>query len=250
VNEFIRVFDRLRPAIEERRHAPGAIPLASVRCRPPAPAPRNFLAAPLNFVAHGSEVASVGVTTTDTARELGFFVKAGGSISGPQDPIELPDLPGRRFDHEVEVAVVIGRDARGLTRDTALDHVFGYMLLIDVTMRMSDIHREERAMRKSFHSFAPTGPWIVTADEIGDPANLEIKLWVNDELRQSGSLHDLIVDVPDLIARASNVVPLFPGDIYTTGTPAGIGPIEVGDSVRVECNKIGTMVIPVGRRGW
>jgi 2-keto-4-pentenoate hydratase/2-oxohepta-3-ene-1,7-dioic acid hydratase in catechol pathway len=250
INELIAQFERLRPLIEARRTAPGAIDPSTVRWRAPVARPHNFLAAPLNFAAHGAEVASVGVTTTATARELGFFVKAGGSISGPTDPIELPDLPDRRFDHEGEVAVVIGRPGRAIARGSALDHVFGYMLLVDVTMRMTATQREERPMRKSFHTFAPTGPWIVTADEIGDPSQLDIKLWVNDELRQSGRLSDLIVDVPDLIAHASTVVELRPGDVYSTGTPEGIGPIEVGDVVRVESGAIGTMTIPVVRRSW
>jgi 2-keto-4-pentenoate hydratase/2-oxohepta-3-ene-1,7-dioic acid hydratase in catechol pathway len=117
-------------------------------------------------------------------------------------------------------------------------------------MRMTETDHEERPMRKSFQTFSPSGPWLVTADEIGDPSRLDIRLWVNDELRQSGRLSDLIVDVPDLIARASAVVELGPGDVYSTGTPEGIGPIEVGDTVRIESGRIGTMTLPVVRRPW
>lgn len=145
---------------------------------------------------------------------------------------------------------MIGRSGHAISRESALDHIFGYMLLIDVTMRLSEHGREERPMRKSFHTFAPTGPWLVTADEVGDPTELDIRLWVNDEIRQSGALGDLIVDVPDLIAHASTVLTLRPGDVYSTGTPEGIGPITVGDLIRIESTRIGAMTIPVVQRSW
>ena len=250
INEFVARFEELRPELERRRVNGHAVALESVRLRAPVPAPANFLAAPLNYAAHGDEVRGVLTNDLGTARELGFFVKAGGSISGPQDPLELPPLDGRRFDHEAEVAIVIGREARAVPRERALDHVFGYTLLIDATMRMTETQREERPMRKSFHSFAPTGPWVVTADEIGDPSGLEIRLWVNGELRQHGQLRDLIVDVPGLVAHASSVLTLQPGDLYATGTPAGIGPIAEGDEIVIECEPIGRMEIPVTRRAW
>lgn len=250
VNELFARFEDLRPEIEAAGPKTPGIPLADVRLMAPCPAPRNFLAAPLNYGQHGKEVAAVGVTTTDTANELGFFIKATGSISGPADPIELPQLPGRRFDHEAEVGVVIGREARNVPPERALEHVLGYTLVIDATLRMGDGHREERPMRKSYASFGPVGPWITTADEIPDPSALDIALWVNGELRQQDTLASLIVDVPQLIARASAVLPLVPGDLYATGTPAGIGPIQPGDEILIRSEALGEMRLGVVERAW
>src|SRR5690606_27491544 len=105
--------------------------------------------------------------------------------------------------------------------------------------------REERVMRKSHDSFCPLGPWIVTADEVGDPGHLQQRLWVNDELRQDGNTRDLIVDVPGMIESASRVATLFPGDIIASGTPAGVGPISRGDVVRIAIDKVGEMNLHV-----
>lgn len=245
--ELVSRHDELR----ERLETPGGerVSLDSVRLRSACPAPRNFLAAPLNYAEHGAEMLS-STRSTATARELGFFVKAAGSLSGASDPLELPDLPGRRFDHEGEIGVVIGREAKGVSRDSALDYVFGYTLVVDATMRMTDTQREERTFRKSFSTFGPCGPWIVTADEAGDPADMHVQLWVNGELRQDGALSDLIVDVPGLIEQASHVLALQPGDLIATGTPAGVGEIRPGDEVVVASPQIGEMRLTVTQRGW
>jgi 2-keto-4-pentenoate hydratase/2-oxohepta-3-ene-1,7-dioic acid hydratase in catechol pathway len=224
-------------------------PLASVRLRAACPAPRNFLAAPLNYVDHGAEMLA-STRSTATAKELGFFVKAAGSLSGASDDVELPDLPGRRFDHEGEIGIVIGRPASGVSRENALDHVFGYTLVVDATMRMTETQREERTFRKSFATFGPCGPWIVTSDEVGDPAEMQVQLSVNGELRQDGKLMDLIVDVPGLIEQASAVLPLMPGDLIATGTPAGVGELHPGDEVVVSSPQIGSMALTVRRREW
>jgi 2-keto-4-pentenoate hydratase/2-oxohepta-3-ene-1,7-dioic acid hydratase in catechol pathway len=247
LEQLISRFDDLR----DRLSAPEGrtIPLKNVRLRAACPAPRNFLAAPLNYIDHGTEMLA-STRSTATAKELGFFVKAAGSLSGVSDDLELPDLPGRRFDHEGEIGVVIGRAARGVSRDEALDYVFGYTLVVDATMRMTETQREERTFRKSFATFGPCGPWIVTADEVGDPAEIQIQLSVNGELRQSGSLRDLIVDVPGLIEQASAVLPLQPGDLIATGTPAGVGELHPGDEVVVSSPQIGSMALTVRRRTW
>jgi 2-keto-4-pentenoate hydratase/2-oxohepta-3-ene-1,7-dioic acid hydratase in catechol pathway len=247
LEQLISRFDDLR----DRLSAPEGrtIPLKNVRLRAACPAPRNFLAAPLNYIDHGTEMLA-STRSTATAKELGFFVKAAGSLSGVSDDLELPDLPGRRFDHEGEIGVVIGRAARGVSRDKALDYVFGYTLVVDATMRMTETQREERTFRKSFATFGPCGPWIVTADEVGDPAEIQIQLSVNGELRQSGSLRDLIVDVPGLIEQASAVLPLQPGDLIATGTPAGVGELHPGDEVVVSSPQIGSMALTVRRRTW
>lgn len=249
MNELISRWDELRSAVEARRARGPALPPETVRLRPPAALPRNFLAAPLNYAEHGAEMMGPMASGGTSAKEMGFFVKAGGSLTGASGPIELPDRD-RRFDHEGEVAFVIGRATRGVSRAAALGHVFGYALILDLTMRMTETEREERTMRKSFHSFSPCGPWLLTADEVPDPTALGFRLWVNDELRQDGSLRDLILDVPGLIEQASAVVALEPGDLYATGTPAGVGPIEVGDVVRIDGGVLGAMQLTVERRPW
>jgi 2-keto-4-pentenoate hydratase/2-oxohepta-3-ene-1,7-dioic acid hydratase in catechol pathway len=146
--------------------------------------------------------------------------------------------------------VVVGKEARSVPRKTALDYVFGYTCLLDITLRMIGDHQEERAMRKSFHSFTPIGPYITTRDEVGDPSDLELRLWVNGQLRQAASTASLIVAIPDLIEHASQVVTLFPGDVYATGTPEGVGPIAPGDKVRIWIDRVGEMHLAVTQRAW
>lgn len=227
-----------------------AVAIGTVRLGPPIPAPRHLFAAPVNFLAHREEMRGAMASNAGTADMLGFFAKASGSICGASDRIELPDLAGRRFDHEGEIAIVIGREARGVAPDKALEHVAGYTIVIDVTMRMTETQREERAQRKSFHTFSPMGPCLLTADEVPDPSMLGLRLWVNGQLRQDSSARDLIVDVPNLVSRASHILPLLPGDIYMTGSPAGVGAIVPGDTVRVEMDKVGTLEMAVVRRSW
>jgi 2-keto-4-pentenoate hydratase/2-oxohepta-3-ene-1,7-dioic acid hydratase in catechol pathway len=250
MNQLIGRWDELRGAVEARRGDGRAVPLDSVTLRAPSPRPRNFLAAPLNYVAHGEEMKGSIGTGGGTPKELGFFIKASGCIADPHGPIELPPVPDRRFDHEGEIGVVIGRPARGVAPDLALEHVFGYTLVLDATMRMTDTRREERTMRKSFATFSPSGPCLLTADEVPDPASLSVRLWVDDELRQEGHLSELVVDVAGLVSMASNVLPLEPGDLFATGSPAGVGPILPGETVVVETEAIGRMTLPVVQRGW
>lgn len=257
MNHLVERFDSLRPQIERLAADSQAIPVHSVRLRPPVPVPLQVLAAPNNNRAHTAEMRSSGLAVSPgskdappTPRSIGWFLKAPGSIVGPGDAIELPDMPGRRFDHEGELAVVIGRAARNVAEADALSHVFGYTGLIDVTLRTDGEHREERPMRKSYHSFTPVGPTLVTADELPDPAAVGIRLWNNEELRQDGSTGDLIVGVAELISLASRVLTLQPGDLYTTGSPAGVGPIRPGDAVTLEIDRVGRMTLPVRTRDW
>ena len=251
MNALIERWDAVRPEAETRLGAAGGTPLGDVRLRAPSPRPRNVLAAPVNFQAHGAELSGTPLASgAGTARELGFFVKAGGSISGQEDGVELPAIEGRRFDHEGEIAIVIGSRAAGVDWDRALDHVFGYTLMLDATMRMTETLREERTLRKSFTTFGASGPVIVTADEIPDPSKLHVRLSINGDVRQDAPLTDLIVDVPGLIALGASVLVLEPGDIIATGTPAGIGPIVPGDAIVIESAPIGRLELDVRARAW
>lgn len=231
---LIAGFDRHRAALAAMGKG-GGLPLGEVRLETPLVWPHKLLAYPVNYLAHGHEMNSA-----NRANINGFFMKSNSSLSGPADPIVLPEV-ARPVHHECELGMVIGKRGRHIARANALDHVFGYCCLIDCTVR----GQEERVMRKSYDSFTPIGPAIVTADEVGDPSALDMKLWVNDELRQDANTRDLLVDIPDMIAIASSVLTLEPGDIIATGTPAGVGPIIAGDTVTIEIERVGRMTIPV-----
>ena len=136
---------------------------------------------------------------------------------------------------------MIGRRGRDIPREHWQEYVFGYSCLIDATVR----GKEERVTRKGFDTFCPVGPWMVTADEVGDPSALQGRLWVNDELRQDGNTRDLVLDIPGMIEMASSVITLYPGDIIASGTPAGVGPIKHGDKVKIEFERIGSMTLDV-----
>jgi 2-keto-4-pentenoate hydratase/2-oxohepta-3-ene-1,7-dioic acid hydratase in catechol pathway len=181
------------------------------------------------------------MNSSNRANVNGFFLKSTASISGPSDPIVLPDVPSREIHHECELGLIIGRRGRHVSLADAPDYVFGYCCLIDCTVR----GKEERVMRKSYDTFTPIGPGIVTKDEVGDAASIGMTLWVNGALRQDANTRDLLVDIPNMISMAASVTTLEPGDIIATGTPAGVGPIRAGDVVTIEIEKVGRMSIPV-----
>lgn len=228
------------------REAP-TLQLSSVTLLPPSPAPQHVFAAPANYQKHIGELGSRVVTTAGrTAREQGFFLKAPASLVGAGGAITLPRGSDRRFDHESELAIVIGRAGRNIPRAQAMDYVFGYACLIDATMRIEKgVAEEERSMRKSFETFTPLGPWLVTADEVADPQSLRNQLWVNGELRQSANTSEMIVGIAELIEMVSSVLPLTPGDVIATGTPEGVGPFVAGDKVRIAIEGVGDMTLDV-----
>jgi 2-keto-4-pentenoate hydratase/2-oxohepta-3-ene-1,7-dioic acid hydratase in catechol pathway len=238
----IRDFAQLRPALDAVVAKGASVPLASVRLETPVPWPNKLMAYPVNYHDHAKEMASRGL-----ANIQGYFLKSNSSLSGPADPIELPALPGREIHHECEIALVIGKQGRQIAPENALDHVFGFSCLLDMTVR----GKEERVFRKSYDSFTPVGPWIVTADEVPDVTNINMKLWVNDELKQQANTRDLIVDMRQMVSIASSASTLYPGDLIATGTPAGVGPVRDGDVVTIEVENVGRMAIRVvqGTRG-
>ncbi|HEU5421844.1 MAG TPA: fumarylacetoacetate hydrolase family protein [Streptosporangiaceae bacterium] len=203
--------------------------LEDTRLSAPVPDPSKIVAAPVNYRDHQSEM------NQDThVAALGFFLKAPSSVLRPGGSVDLP-YSDRRFDQEGELGVVIGRRARRVGAEDALDHVFGYTGLLDITMRGG----EDRSTRKSFETFTPTGPWIVTAGEFGRPDDVDLRCWVNGQLRQQANTRDLIWSVAQLISYASWVTTLEPGDIVATGTPAGVGPLHAGDTIELELARLG-----------
>jgi 2-keto-4-pentenoate hydratase/2-oxohepta-3-ene-1,7-dioic acid hydratase in catechol pathway len=231
-------FGTSQAAIVEALPTAPRYPLADTALRPPVPAPSKIVAAPVNYISHKQEM-----NQELTVRRLGVFLKAPSSIIGPGDTIRLP-FSDRRTDHEAELAFVVGRTAKDVPTEQAADYIFGYLGLMDITVRGT----EERPMRKSYDTFTPIGPWLVTADEVEDPHALDIRLWVNDELRQSANTRELIVDCYELLALASSVMTLYPGDIVTTGTPEGVGPIQSGDKVRLWIERIGEFTVDVAMK--
>jgi 2-keto-4-pentenoate hydratase/2-oxohepta-3-ene-1,7-dioic acid hydratase in catechol pathway len=235
MNQLIAGFAGMAPELRKAAERPG-VPLASVKLLTPVPAASKVIAYPINYHDHGIEMGR-----ETRATNLGFFLKPPSSLCGASEPIVLPALPGRRIDHECELAIVIGTRCRDVKRADWASVIFGYSCLMDIVVR----GKEERVARKAYDSFCPAGPWIMTADELGDPNNLQGRLWVNDELRQDANTRDLVLDIPGMIEVASHIMTLEPGDIIACGTPAGVGPIKGGDVVRIEFERIGGMTMKV-----
>ena len=235
MNRLIADFANLRPALEAAAQCDG-IPLSQVRLLTPVPAASKVIAYPINYHEHGIEMGR-----ETRAPQMGFFLKPPSSLCGAGDAIVLPAIADRRIDHECELAIVIGKRCRDVARADWAEVVFGYSCLMDIVVR----GKEERVARKAYDTFCPVGPWIVTADELGDPGALRGRLWVNDELRQDANTRDLVLDIPGMIEVASHIMTLEPGDIIAAGTPAGVGPIRPGDVVRIEFERIGSMTMNV-----
>lgn len=244
---LIERWDVLEARVAAAANTGTALDLAAVSLLPPQPRPRLIVAAPVNYRRHQQEMGGEqGVypgLVVHTIETYAGFVKASSSIIGPGGCIQLP-FDERRVDHEAELGVVIGKTASRVRRDDALGHVFGYVPLLDITLR----GEEDRSFRKSFDTFTPIGPAIVTADEIPDPDTLELHLTVNGELRQHANTRDLIYGVARLVEFYSSAMTLEPGDIIATGTPEGVGQIVAGDHVTLRIDKVGELTMPVSRR--
>ncbi|EMQ96716.1 fumarylacetoacetate hydrolase family protein [Paeniglutamicibacter gangotriensis] len=211
------------------------IPLTEATISAPLPRPHKVIGAPVNYIDHQIEMSE-----QKTIGEYGVFLKSPSSVIGPGESIQLPYLD-KRTDQEGELGVVIGKLARNVSVDQALDYVFGYMPVLDITVRSG----EDRSTRKSFRTFTPTGPYVVTADEVGDPDDLQLKCWVGGELRQQVNTRELIFSIAEVISYASHVMDLEPGDIIASGTPAGVGPLADGDDVILEIEKLGRLAVVV-----
>jgi 2-keto-4-pentenoate hydratase/2-oxohepta-3-ene-1,7-dioic acid hydratase in catechol pathway len=194
--------------------------------------PSKVVAAARNYADHAAEL---GNAVPD--RPL-LFLKPSTSVIGTDDVIRLP-ADSQQVEHEGELAVVIGRPAKDVEPEKALDHVLGYTAANDVTARDQQRADGHFTRAKGYDSFCPIGPWIETTV---DPSDLRITASVNGELRQDGRTSQMMHDVADLIAFASNIMTLLPSDVILTGTPAGVGPIRDGDTVSVEIEGIGTLI--------
>jgi 2-keto-4-pentenoate hydratase/2-oxohepta-3-ene-1,7-dioic acid hydratase in catechol pathway len=205
-------------------------PLDGLQLLSPVANPSKIIGAPMNYRTGQDEAAIAG------AMAIGLFLKANGSLSGPSEGIALRMLE-RQIDHEVELGVVIGRKGANIRREHALKHVAGYAVALDITPH----GKEERSLRKSCETYTVLGPSLVTADEIPDPMHLELTLDVNGERRQQGNTSQMIHDIAGLIELASSFYTLYPGDIFLSGTPAGVGPMKPGDEIVATIEKVGTL---------
>ena len=242
----IEHFEHVRSAIEQMLETGVRLPLRGVKLRAPVANPGKIIGAPINYKDHIAEAnADTQINHGKTFTELdkfGLFLKANSSLIGCSEEVEIP-FADRRTDHEVELAVVIGRKAKRVSRQEALDYVFGYAIGLDMTVRGPEFP----GFRKSADTFCVLGPWIVTKDEIADPNLLDLSVRVNDEVKQSSNTKYLIFDVQRLIEYASAMYTLYPGDVIMTGTPAGVGPVAPGDVLEASISGIGSMSVRVAR---
>jgi 2-keto-4-pentenoate hydratase/2-oxohepta-3-ene-1,7-dioic acid hydratase in catechol pathway len=236
--------DKVKGPLHSASHR-DLLPLESVRLCAPLARPPKILCVGLNYRDHAKE-SNMEPPSVPTV-----FAKYATAIVGPGDPIVLPAAT-QKPDYEAELAVVIGRRTKHIPRSDWQDYVFGYTILNDVSGRDVQLATSQWTLGKSFDTFAPMGPHIVTADEIPDPHSLNIRLSIGGETLQSSNTRELIFGVPDLIEYISRMVTLEPGDIISTGTPAGVGLgrnpqrwLRPGDEVIIEIEKIGTLRNPV-----
>jgi len=212
------------------------------RMAPPIERPPKIIALGRNYAAHAREAGY------EPPAEPIFFTKASTAVIGPEEPIRIPPGIGR-VDHEIELAVIIGRRARRVPEQEALDYVAGYAILNDVTAR--EMQRRDTGFKlpwfraKSLDTFAPFGPCIVTREAISHPLNLRMQLRVNGVVRQEARTSEMIFSLPEIIAYISRWITLEPGDVIATGTPEGVGEIKPGDVVEAEIEEIGVLRNPV-----
>ncbi|WP_162794934.1 fumarylacetoacetate hydrolase family protein [Nonomuraea lactucae] len=232
------------------------IPVAGVRLGPPVPRPEKVIVAGGNYQSHVDEAA--GRKNAPSPSEPLVVFKPSNTVIGPGDAL-VRSAETEQLDYETELAVVIGRGGYRIPRGRAYDHVAGYMISNDVTARdlaFKDVHLHpmfaQLTRAKGIPTGCPTGPWLVTRDEIPDPHDLRIRCWVNGELRQDGRTSEMIVDVPGLIESISKVVELSPGDVILTGTTTGCGAFQDppsylfgGDRLRMEITGLGVLETPI-----
>ena len=223
--------------------------LSAVQLQAPLPVPRrNVWCVGRNYHAHAKELATsvFKASNADPQAWPIVFTKVPECVVGPTDEVRLPGAAiSDQIDYEAELAVVIGKGGKNITQADAMSHVYGYTIVNDVTARDVQMRHQQWDMGKSFDTFCPMGPWIVTADAM-DGRKTRVRCWVNGELRQDGPTENMIFDIPTLIETISRGITLYPGDIIATGTPAGVGMgltppryIASGDVIRVEIDGIG-----------
>ena len=243
VNGVIAGFARLRPGLEEASNRSPGVPVSQVRLRPPLPRPGKIVAMAVNYMEFGARTEPAPINA---------FLKSPNAVIGPGDTIVLPEAEADIFHHEAELGVVIGKEATGVKEADAFDYIFGYVNFIDVSAR--GLGGGSFFWGKSWDTFAPLGPALVTADEVSNPQDLPVKLWVNGDIRHDFSTSDMGHSIARCVEWASSVTTLEPGDIVTTGTNhQGIGPVQDGDVVEMEAQGLERLTVHVKdslKRQW
>jgi 2-keto-4-pentenoate hydratase/2-oxohepta-3-ene-1,7-dioic acid hydratase in catechol pathway len=238
----------LAPALAAAAESGTPRPVGEVTLRAPALGPSKVVAAASNYGEHVAEMHGVQERTLGRVEawmmEFDVFLKAPSSIVGPGADIVLPaDVvrAGHEVHHESELVIVIGRGGKDIPLESAMDAVLGFTAGLDITVRSP----ADRSKRKSYDTFSPLGPWIVTREEIGDGGDLDIVLTSGGEVRQAVNTRDLLTPVPQIVAYASTIMTLDPGDVIFTGAPPGVGPITAGEKLEMTISGIGTMTVQV-----
>jgi 2-keto-4-pentenoate hydratase/2-oxohepta-3-ene-1,7-dioic acid hydratase in catechol pathway len=245
VSGLIERFNDYRGAIEQGAAAGTGSPLAAVRIRPPLPRPVNIVCMAVNYMEDG---------TRKEPAPINAFHKSPGCVIGEGDTMVLPDEPATIFEGEAELALVIGKRAAGVPAAKAMEYVFGYVNFIDGSARGLPPAGNTFYQMKSRDSFAPMGPYLVTADEVKDPHALQVRLWNNGTLMQNYNTGDMAHKIPRCIEWVSSVHPLEPGDVLALGTNhRGLNPFQDGDLVEIETEPLGRLHIKIRddlKRTW
>ena len=245
MNGLIENFENYRSKLETAAEKGVAFPLDSIKIQPPLPKPGAIDCMAVNYMENG---------TLKEKPQINGFHKSPSAIIGNGDTMILPDVPATIFEGEAELGLIIGKRASNVSESDAMDHVFGYLNFIDGSARGLPPDRNVFFQVKSRATFAPIGPFIVTADEIPDPQNLSVKLWVNGELKQDFNTNDMAHKIPKAISWLSSIHPLEPGDLVATGTNhRGLSSFQHGDKIELEVEGLGRLSINVQddlRRTW
>ena len=245
MNGLIEDFENYRSKLETAAEKGVAFPLDSIKIQPPLPKPGAIDCMAVNYMENG---------TLKEKPQINGFHKSPSAIIGNGDTMILPDVPATIFEGEAELGLIIGKRASNVSESDAMDHVFGYLNFIDGSARGLPPDRNVFFQVKSRATFAPIGPFIVTADEIPDPQNLSVKLWVNGELKQDFNTNDMAHKIPKAISWLSSIHALEPGDLIATGTNhRGLSSFQHGDKIELEVEMLGRLSINVQddlRRTW
>ena len=233
INQIIANFSQHRDALQGAADSGQGTPVDQVRLRSPLPKPGNIVAMAVNYMEDG---------TRDEPAPINAFHKSPNAVIGQGDTMVLPDVPATIFEGEAEMALVIGKHASNVSQADAFDYIFGYLNFIDGSARGLPPAGNTFYQMKSRDTFAPMGPWLVTADEIADPQNLPVRLWVNEDLKQNYNTNDMAHQIPRIIEWVSSVHDLEPGDVIATGTNhRGLSAFQDGDKIDLEVEGMGML---------
>jgi len=233
LNQLIENFPQYRSSLEQLARQGTGVPMSTVRLRSPVPSPNNIVAMAVNYMEDGTRAEPAPINA---------FHKSANSVIGNGDTMVLPDVAAAIFEGEAEMALVIGKRASHVRADDAYDYIFGYLNFIDGSARGLPPAGNTFYQMKSRETFAPMGPWLVTADEISDPHNLQIRLSVNEDLKQNFNTSDMAHNIPRVVEWVSSIHTLEPGDVIATGTNhRGLSAFQDGDHIHLEVDGLGIL---------